>query len=216
MAVLLSAVLTEVGAPVVEQHDALLDALECPPHFRLEAEEHRRGVLVGAAPDLVGLALGAGDDLLALAVGGLRQPALVDEERRLLLRAGEDAVGFLLRLVDDPLALGVDPLRRADLLGDGSAQLVDEAEGLVLIDDDIARERQLLAIRDQRFEPLDEKDDVDRSSLGARWVVPARLSHAACYGFPSTSRIRLSAAAGTIPPTSPPNCAISRTRLELT
>jgi hypothetical protein len=89
------------------------------------------------------------NDLAALRVGGLGQAPLVDQEGRLLLRLGDDALGLLLRLLDDPLPLGVDPLGGADLLRDGDAELVDEAEGRVLVDDDIGGERQLLAVGDE-------------------------------------------------------------------
>ena len=99
------------------------------------------------------------------------RPALVDEEGGLLLGAADDALGLLLGLLDDPLALGVDALGGADLLGDGDPQLVDEAERGVLVDHDVRRQRQLLAVRDQRLEALDEEDDVDRSAL-QRSAVP--------------------------------------------
>ena len=109
-------------------------------------------------------------------LGRLGQPALVDEEGGLLLGLGDDPLGLLLRLLDDPLALGVDPLGGADLLGDGDAQLVDEAERRVLVDHDVGRERQLLAVGDERFEALDEEDDVDGSALLA-WTATARSDH---------------------------------------
>ena len=112
----------------------------------------------------------------------LGQAALVDQERGLLLGLGDDPLGLLLGLLDDPLALGVDPLGGADLLGDGDPQLVDEAERGVLVDDDVVGQRQLLAVRDQRLEALDEEDDVDRrpSWLGGRRRPAAspRLWHA--------------------------------------
>ena len=111
--------------------------------------------------------MGVGDDLAALGLGRLGEAALVDQEGGLLLGLGDDPLGLLLRLLDDPLALGVDPLGGADLLGDGDTKLVDEAERRVLVDHDVGRERQLLAVGDQRFEALDEEDDVDRSALQA-------------------------------------------------
>jgi hypothetical protein len=89
------------------------------------------------------------DDLAALRVGGLGQAPLVDEERRLLLGLGDDALGLLLRLLDDPLPFSVDPLGGADLLGDGDAELVDETERRVLVDDDVGGEGQLLAVGDE-------------------------------------------------------------------
>ena len=94
--------------------------------------------------------------------------------------SADDPLGLFLGLLDDPLALGVDPLGGADLLGDGDAELVDEVEGRVLVDDDVGRQRQLLAVRDERLEALDEEDDVDRRALLGRPVGPAarRLWHA--------------------------------------
>lgn len=161
----------ELGATVVEQGDALLDALEGLRDVTLEALEDTDRVLVGAGPDPLGVVVGLADDAAALELGRLGQAALVDEERRLLLGARDDALRLFLGLLDDPFAFGVDPLRRADLFGDRDAQLVDEAKGRVLIDDDVGRERQLLAVRDQRFETLDEEDDVDGSALllGGLW-----------------------------------------------
>ena len=89
------------------------------------------------------------DDDPALGVGRLGQAPLVDEKGRLLLGAGDDPLRLLLGLLDDPLALGVDPLGGPDLLRDGDAQLVDEAERGVLVDHDIRRQRQLLAVGDE-------------------------------------------------------------------
>ena len=83
----------------------------------------------------------------------------------------DDALGLLLGLLDDPLALGVDPLRRADLLGDGHPQLIDQAERRILVDDHIRRERQLLAVGDERLEALDEEDDVDGRGPPAAWIM---------------------------------------------
>ena len=123
-----------------------------------------------------------GDDLAALGLGRLGQTALVDQECSLFLCLRDDPLGLLLRLFDDPLALGVDPLGGADLFGDGDAQFVDEAEGSVLVDYDVGRERQLLAVGDQRFEPFDEKDDVDRSVLQAAPAGSLRMSASIARG----------------------------------
>jgi hypothetical protein len=112
--------------------------------------------------------VGLGDDPPALELGGLGQAALVDEEGRLLLGLGDDPLRLFLGLLDDPLALGVDALSRSDLLGNGDAELIDEAERRVLIDDDVRRQRQLLPVRDERLETLDEEDDVDGGGPPAR------------------------------------------------
>ena len=103
------------------------------------------------------------DDAPAFELRRLGQTPLVDEERSLLLGLRDDPLRLLLGLFDDPLALGIDPLRRADLLGNRDPQLVDEPERRVLVDDDVGRQRQFLAVRDERFEALDEEDDVDEN-----------------------------------------------------
>ena len=155
-------------------------------------------------------------------VGRLGQAALVDEEGRLLLRPGDDPLGLFLGLLDDPLALRVDPLGGADLLGDGDAQLVDEAERRVLVDHDVRRQRQLLAVGDERFEALDEEDDVDRSALQA---VEAGVAQAgAQYRTRSSASVAPERPRQSVawPPPGPSarrrrrTPAISLTRLELT
>ena len=110
----------------------------------------------------------------------LGQAALVDQERGLLLGTGDDPLRLLLGLLDDPLALGVDALRGADLFGDGDAELVDEAERGVLVDDDVVRQRQLLAVRDERLEALDEEDDVDLVPSG--WAATGTAASSVDYG----------------------------------
>ena len=169
----------------------------------------------------------------ALLLGGLGEAALADEEGGLLLRLGDDPLRLLLGLLDDPLALGVDPLGGTDLFGHGDAQLVDEAERRVLVDDDVGRQRQLLAVGDEGFEALDEEDDVDRSALQAGglglgrsgwlqvWHAAAGVSGASASAIAAgqprrRGRSAAAAAAGTIVDTSPPKLAISLTRLELT
>ena len=104
----------------------------------------------------------------------LGEPALLDEECRLLLRTRHDLLGLLLRLDEDPIALGVDPLRSTDLLRHGDPELVDQLERRGLVDDDVAREGESLAVGDQRLEPLDEEDDVDGTALQSRRVRGAR------------------------------------------
>ena len=141
--------------------------------------------------------VGLGDDPPALGLGGLGQAALVDQEGGLLLGPGDDPLRLLLGLLDDPLALGVDALGGADLLGDGDAQLVDEAEGGVLIDHDVGRQRQLLAVRDQRLEALDEEDDVDGSCPPA-WAVPVDRLRAGSGRLWHGGRRRSAAAAGRV------------------
>jgi hypothetical protein len=103
-----------------------------------------------------------GDDLPTQGFSGLGQTALVNQEGGLFLRLGHDPLGLVLGLLDDPLTFGVDPLGGADLLRHRDAQLIDQPECRVLVEHDVARQRQLLAIGDQRFEALDEEDDVDR------------------------------------------------------
>jgi hypothetical protein len=211
----------ELSPALVEESDALLDALQRVNDVALQADQDRDRVLVRAATDLLCLGLGAGDDPATLLVGRLRETAFVDQESGLLLGAGDDSLGLLLRLVDDPLAFRVDALRGANLFGYGNAELVDQAQSGVLVDDDVVGQRQLLAVGDQRLEALDQEDDVDRSVLRERGLGWRGLSHAVGAGMPlryraSAWRKADSAAGGIIELTSPPNWAISLTRLELT
>lgn len=161
------------------------------------------------------------DDPAAIGLGRLGQAPLVDQEGRLLLRLRDDPFRLVLGLLDDPFALGVDPLGGADLLGDRDAELVDQSKGRVLVDDDVGGEGELLPVRDERFEALDEEDDVDRSALLARLSRPCPRRLSMARGPPGQGRARAPsraarAAVGTIDDTSPPNVAISLTRLELT
>jgi hypothetical protein len=208
----------QVGPPRVEQLDAALDALERLDDVALQTNEHVDGVFVRTAPDLLGVRLGLADDPPALRLGLLREASFVDQERRLLLRPGDDPLGLFLRLLDDPLALGVDALRGADLLGDRDAELVDESERGRLVDDDVVGQRQPLPVRDDRLEALDEEDDVRRDALRAVDRAGCRTrpriayrSVAADYRTAVVARSASTAAAGTIPVTSPPNAAISFT-----
>jgi hypothetical protein len=174
------------------------------------------------AADLVRVLVGVADDPPTLLVGDVHQATLVDEERRLLLGLGDDPFGLVLGLLDDPLTFGVDALGGADLLRDGDTQLVDQAEGGVLVDNDVSRQRELLAVGDERLEALDQEDDVDRSALQRQWRVDRRDVASSIARRPcgqrrlSASRSGPTAAAGIIPDTSPSNEAISLTRLELT
>lgn len=151
---------------------------------------------------------------MALLVGGLGQAPIGDEERGLFLGAPDDPLRLVVRLVDDPLALLVDPLGLADLLGDGDSKLVDQAQRGVLVEDDVVRQGELLPVRDQRLQPLDEEDDVDgrvlRSGPDDYGMRPA------AGGAPSAARSASTAGSGSIARTSPPKLAISLTRLELT
>ncbi len=120
------------------------------------------------------------DDPTTFRFRGLGQPAFVDQECRLLLGLRDDPFSLFLRLLDDPLALGIDPLRRADLFGDRDPELVDEAERRVLVDDDVGRQRQFLAVRDERLEALDEEDDVYLNGPPAGAWVAWRVCRAGC------------------------------------
>ena len=163
--------LGKIGATVVEDRHPLLDAGEGLGDLRLERGQDLEGVLVGARADLVARVLGLADDPPALFLGELEEPALADEERGLLLGPADDPGRLLLRLLDDPLALRVDPLRGADLFGDGDAELIDEVEDGVPIDDGAPRQRQRTAGRDEGFEPLEEEDDVQERILRRDGVV---------------------------------------------
>ena len=132
---------------------------------RLEPDQDAHGVLVGAPADLVRVLMGIADDAAALRVRDVHQPALVDEEGGLLLGLRDDPLRLVLGLLDDPFALGIDALRCPNLLRDRHTQLIDQPERGVLVHDDVGGQRQLLAVRDERLEALDEEDDVDGSAL---------------------------------------------------
>ena len=215
MAVLFAA--AQVRPARVEELDPPLDALEGLDDVPLQTDEHVDRVLIRSASDLLGVRLRLADDPAALGLGLLGQPSLVDQEGRLLLRPSDDALGLFLRLLDDPLALGVDPLGRADLFRNGDTKLVDQPERGCLVDDDVVRQRQLLAVRDDRLEALDEEDDVRRGALrgvdraAASRASLARRGVAADYRTAGVALSAFTAAAGIIPVTSPPNAAISFT-----
>lgn len=182
----------------------------------MERVEDPGGVLVGAPADVLGVGLGEGDDPAALSLGAIEEASLADEEGGLLLGSGEGPLRFLGRGLDDPLALGIDPLRGADLVGDGDAELVDEIEDGLAIDDDALRERERLSGRDDRLEALQKEDDVQRRVLRAGDGGVDYRTPGVAQTSPSADRIAAAAAGGTMADTSPPNRAISFTRLELT
>jgi hypothetical protein len=66
-------------------------------------------------------------------------------------------------ILDQTLNLGVDLLGDLDLLGDRLAQLVDPVQGFGLIDQYPFGQKDLPAVGDERLEPLDVVDDVDRT-----------------------------------------------------
>lgn len=101
------------------------------------------------------------DDPIALGLGGLQEAAFFDEVGGLRLCAGDRRLGLVLRLFEDPLAFRVDALGGPDLLGNGDAELIDQLERGGLVDDDVRREWELLAVGDEGLESLDEEDDVD-------------------------------------------------------
>jgi hypothetical protein len=163
--------LDELGPTVVEDRHSLLDAGQGPGDLGLERRQDLEGVLIGTGADLVARVLGLADDPPALLLGELQEAPLTDEERGLLLGPADDPGRLLVGLLDDPLALGVDPLRGTDLLRDRDAELVDEIEDRIPIDDDVPRQRQRPAGRDQGFEPLEEEDDVQERILRRDRVV---------------------------------------------
>ena len=166
----------ELRPSIIEDGDPLLDSGEGLADLELKRLEQTECVIVGSGPDLLRLRPSAIDDFEALDLGTLEQTALADQEGRLLLGAADDTARLVFGLLDDPLALRVDPLGRTNFLRDRDAQLIDQVQDSVPINDRVARQRQRLATGDQRFEPLEEEDDVqvmvsDRAGQG-------RLSHA--------------------------------------
>jgi hypothetical protein len=205
----------QLRAPLVEHRDPLLHAAERLHEIALEPDEDVDRVLVRATANPVRLALHALDDPAALLGRGLGQSTLLDEEGGLLLGSPDDPLRLLLGLLDDPLALRVDPLGGANLLRNRGPQLVDEPERRVLVDDDVVREGELLAVREERLEAFDEEDDVDRSALRCDGA-SARPDYRTRPGDRKRSTRARAAAGGTSDETSPPKPAISLARLELT
>jgi hypothetical protein len=67
-------------------------------------------------------------------------------------------------LLEKPVDLAVDTASRLDLLGDGHPKLVDPLESFGLVDDDVAGQGEMPAVRDERLQTLDQDDDVYRTS----------------------------------------------------
>jgi hypothetical protein len=139
------------------------DGLERAIYFRLEGNQHFRGVVVCAASDLLTLGVGLADDLVAHLLGLPGQFAFLDEVRGLLLGTGEDLFRLFAGLLEQTLDLGVDAFGVPYFFGDGHAQLVDQIECIRLIDDDAAGQGKLSAAGDLLFEFLDQEDDVRRT-----------------------------------------------------
>ena len=124
------------------------------------------------------------------------RPALPDQERGLLLGARDDPLGLLLGLLDDPLALGLIRLAARTSSGTAtrSSSMRLRAASRSMIAFCVMRQR--LAVRDQRLEALDEKDDVQRTAsraLAAPAGRPTGLWHAPA---PRTSACRQGVAQG--------------------
>ena len=149
--------------PLIEERQTALDALKCLDALAFESDEHALRIVIRAATDLIRLAMTLADDLRRLDLCGLGQLALLDEECGLLLGAGEDALGLFLGALDDALGLLVDALRCTHLFGHGDTQLIEKIQGACLVDDHVAGQGHVAALRDQPLELFDEKDDVHGS-----------------------------------------------------
>ena len=154
---------------LVEQGEAAADALERLDALALELDQHARGVLVGAAADLVRLALALGDDLAPSVSSAARVSSRSSMRNaacswaRARMRSASSWARSTRRSVSSLMRLAC-----ADLLGHGDAQLVDEVERARLVHDHGVGHGHAAAVGDQRLEVLDEEDDVDGSGLRVR------------------------------------------------
>jgi hypothetical protein len=153
---------------LLQQLEAALDGVQSPHHVGFEANQDLGRVLVGAAPDLGGLHLSLADDLLAQLFGLPRELAFLDEIRGLFLGPRQNLLGFFTSLFEKTFDLVGDPSRGPYLFGDSHPELVDPLERLGLVDEHAAAERNPPAVRNERFEPLDQDDDVYRT--GPPWA----------------------------------------------
>jgi hypothetical protein len=193
---------SEIRPTCIEEIDPLLDALQGLDDLPLEPDEHVDRIFVRSPADIFRVVARLGDDPAALGLRLLGQAALVDEEGSLLLGASDDALGLFFGLLDDALSLGVDPLGGSNFFRDGDTELVDEAEGGRLVDDDVACQREAPAVRDDGLEALDEEDDVDRSALRWRSTGTAVRSARLLHGVTPAEADRVAVRAG--PPYSEP------------
>ena len=134
---------------LIQHVDPPLDARQRLDAFALEADQHAGGVLVRAASHLRCFSGGGVDDLRRALLRGPNQLTVLEQQRGLLLRATDDRPALLGGALGDAAGLLGDPPRLADLLGDRRAKLIDELEDGGLVEDDVVRQRQLLAGGDQ-------------------------------------------------------------------
>src|SRR5206468_12411948 len=182
----------------------------------LEVLERRQRVLVGAVADLVGPL----DRLLDVGFGLLArladQRVLLKDPARLFVRGADDLVRLALGLQDDFLFVLREPLGLAHLFRHGGADLVEDVDELLLVDQRSRRERQARPAADERLELVEQVQDLD---VGP----PFSDRHdCRCLGMvsgaaPPAKRLRSARSTwlGTRPLTSPPNLAMSRSRGEL-
>jgi hypothetical protein len=103
------------------------------------------------------------DDLEAHLLGLAGQALLLDQQLGLLLGTSQDRLRLLPRALQQVFDFGVDALGRPDLFGDSVPELIDALQRFGLVDDDASGKGEPPAVVDERLEPLDEVDDVDRT-----------------------------------------------------
>jgi len=194
--------------PLVEHVDAALDAGERLDALALEADQHASSVLIGAATHLARLGLGLLEQLAGALLGRTHELTLLEHLRSLLLGSRDDRVALVTGALGDATGFFGDASRLPNLVRHRRPELVDQLEYGRLVEHDVVRQGQALAGRHQRFEPLDQEDDVRGAPLLAgdytRGSVLSRSVSAAATG------------PGTIGLMSPPKRATSLVRDELT
>src|SRR5215211_2873315 len=183
-----------------------LDRLQRPLEHDLEGGELLVDVVFGLVPELAGGGLGVVDDGLRDAAGlahhlGALHHALGADPPRL-----DDVVGLTASLAEELLALLEQPPRMPQLLGERRDRLLEQLEELLPVDEHRRRHGHRPARLDQLLEAQQDALDVVRG-LVAHEPSPEAF-------VPNRSARRLATAGGTMLATSPPNWAISRTRLD--
>jgi hypothetical protein len=135
--------------PLVEHVDAALDARQRLDALALETDQDAGGVLVGSTAHLGRLGRRGVDDLGGALLRGAHELTILEQERGLLLGSADDRAALLGGALGDPSRFLGDPARLPNLLRYRRAELVDELEDRGLVEDDVVRQRQLLAGGDE-------------------------------------------------------------------
>ncbi len=142
------------GAFLFKHLDAVAHLRQQLLHGVFQVHQGLLGILVGAGLDVFGFHAGLFDDLLRAALGILEQALPFRPGRWLFAGQLQGPVGFFLGLGHDPVFFRKDLLRLFHFLRDGDAHLVNDVQELVLIHDDIVRQRDGAAVIEEFFQAV--------------------------------------------------------------